>query len=496
MSNFLSFKVAVANQFDRMKKYQMFRMQVEKDALWATYLGSFPEGTNPVYKERTEHDCQCCKSFIRAVGGVVAVVDGKLESIWDVKVEGEYQVVADALSALVKSVSIDNEFLHTEPVAGTDKNFQDTPTGVKTWNHFFIKLPALNVVNGVDIGTRLGESRSSKDVLFRSLTEVTDESIDIVLELITQNSIYRGEEHKFVVESFRKLKQAYNKLTTDTERDIFCWSQVKLVPSSVVRFRNTVIGSLLVDLSAGVELEFAVKSFEMKVAPSNYKRPTALVTKAMVEKAQSTIAELGLLTALDRRYATIQDITVNNILFADRDTKKNMKGDVFDDVASSVAEKVQNFDKVEEVTADVFIKSIMPTAKSIELMLENRHSGNLVSLIAPADPEAKGMFKWPNNFSWSYTGEMADSIKERVKNAGGNVYGDLRCSLSWFNYDDLDLHMIEPDGYEISFMNRGRQSPNHGELDVDMNAGMGQTRKAVENICYANRQQIDRKAHV
>jgi hypothetical protein len=109
-------------------------------------------------------------------------------------------------------------------------------------------------------------------------------------------------------------------------------------------------------------------------------------------------------------------------------------------------------------------------------------------LIAPVDAEAKSMFKWPNQFSWSYTGEMADSIKERVKNAGGSVTGDLRCSLAWFNYDDLDLHMTEPaDSYEISFMNRGRQSPSYGMLDVDMNAGMGSTRNAVENISYVDR---------
>lgn len=487
MPNFISLKVAVANQYDRMKKHDMFRMQVEKEVLWATYLGSFPEGTNPIFKERTEHDCQCCKSFIRAVGGLVAVIDGKLESIWDVKAEGEYQIVADKLSALVKSANIDNVFLHTEPVAGIDKNYQDTPEGVKTWNHFFIKLLPANIVPGADIGTKLGDSRSSKDVLFRSLTEITDSAIDTVLELIAQNSLYRGEEHKFVVDSFRKLKVAYNALKTDAERDIFCWSQIKSAPSSVSRIRNTVIGSLLTDLSEGKDLEFAVKSFETKVAPVNYKRPTALVTKSMVENAQKTVVELGLTSALERRYATIQDITVNNIIFADRDAKQHMKGDVFDVVASGVAEKASNFDKVEEIGIDAFIKNIMSTAKSVELMLENRHSSNLVSLVAPVDQEAKGMFKWPNNFSWSYTGEMTDSIKERVKSAGGNVHGDLRCSLSWFNYDDLDLHMVEPGGYEISFMNRGRKSPSHGDLDVDMNAGSGQTRRAVENICYTDR---------
>jgi hypothetical protein len=36
-------------------------------------------------------------------------------------------------------------------------------------------------------------------VFLRFLLEVTPGSIDTVFELITQNSLYRGQEHKFVV---------------------------------------------------------------------------------------------------------------------------------------------------------------------------------------------------------------------------------------------------------------------------------------------------------
>lgn len=45
-------------------------------------------------------------------------------------------------------------------------------------------------------------------------------------------------------------------------------------------------------------------------------------------------------------------------------------------------------------------------------------------------------------------GSVADSFKEKVKAAGGNVDGFMRCSLHWFNYDDLDLHVTEPGGRE------------------------------------------------
>jgi hypothetical protein len=96
---FIKIKEAVDKQFSQMKSHDLFRTQVEKDQMWETYLSSFPAGTNPIYRERTEHDCNCCKQFIRAIGNVVAIIDGKLVSIWDAKVDDpNYQVVADALS--------------------------------------------------------------------------------------------------------------------------------------------------------------------------------------------------------------------------------------------------------------------------------------------------------------------------------------------------------------------------------------------------------------
>jgi hypothetical protein len=112
-----------------------------------------------------------------------------------------------------------------------------------------------------------------------------------------------------------------------------------------------------------------------------------------------------------------------------------------------------------------------------------------VNLVATADPEAKQLFKWPNNFSWAYQRDLADSIKERVKARGGSVTGEFRASLAWVNSDDLDLHLREPDGNEIFYSNK-RSYRTDGELDVDMNvseSGANTSRNAVENITYQRR---------
>jgi hypothetical protein len=218
----------------------------------------------------------------------------------------------------------------------------------------------------------------------------------------------------------------------------------------------------------------------------NYKRPTSLVTKAMVEKARQTITDLGLSSALERRFAVLEDINVKDVLFADRASKKRLT-DVFDEVPVKVTNK--KLDKVEEVKIEDFITKILPNITTIEILPENKHMSNFVSLISPSDMTAKHLFKWDNPFSWSYNGNVADSIKERVKNAGGNVGGEVRISLSWFNHDDLDLHVIEPNGYEIYYGNKGRKSLLGGILDVDMNV-QNLVNDPVENICYASKDKM------
>lgn len=483
--NFDSVKTAVAAQFARMQAHPLFRVDVDKDALWATYLASFPEGSNPIFRERTEHDCSCCKQFIRTVGDVVAVINGKTTCVWDCEPgEPGYRPVVQALAALVGNAPIVEPFLHYEKHAGTDRNFEQLASGAITWSHFYVNIEQNYVQPKAQIPTLLGTLRTQHDVLLRSLTEISEDAIETVLDLIAQNSLYRGEEHKAAVLEFQKLQREFRALKDDHARELYAWTTKTF--GSVAHFRNTVIGTLLVDLSRGVELEDAVKSFEAKVAPTNYKRPSALITKTMIANAKIKVEELGLTSALERRYAKLTDIDVNNILFVNRSIFTSaLTGNVFEELAEGVGSSARSFDKVEEVPVEKFVNEIVPRVSSIEVLVENRHRGNFVSLLAPSDPTARRLFKWDNGFSWSYSGEVADAIKERVKRAGGNVTGDLCCRLAWHNYDDLDLHLIEPTRNEIYYANSC--SSSGGRLDVDMNAGAGTTREPVENIFYASR---------
>lgn len=58
----------------------VFVADIDGEALWGKYLASFPPGTNPIFKQRTEHDCSCCKHFVRRAGAVVAIAHPRAEA--------------------------------------------------------------------------------------------------------------------------------------------------------------------------------------------------------------------------------------------------------------------------------------------------------------------------------------------------------------------------------------------------------------------------------
>lgn len=157
---FKEYAKLIRSRFDFLAKNdKLYVVDVTKDELWDVYLKSFPEGTNPIYKERTDHDCNTCKNFIRDVGDVVAMVDGSIQTIWDVKAEKEYEVVTRAMSDFVRSKPIKNAFLHFQNTAGAEKTLQQLEDKtVITWNHFSCAIPQ-RFVNR-DPGTILGQTRT------------------------------------------------------------------------------------------------------------------------------------------------------------------------------------------------------------------------------------------------------------------------------------------------------------------------------------------------
>lgn len=502
-NHFSHFAKIVATSFQALanSSSQVFVTGVDGDTLYQNYLGAFPEGTNPLFKKATEHECSCCRQFIRRAGNVVAVNEhGVICTVWGAaakKAPHPYNRVAEALHLIVGTSDIVDLYRvgqNENTFGAATTRSSDESGNALIWNHFYTDLipRALRPESPDQVR---GDYRTTVQVFTRGLVELAPSALDTVLGLIEANSLYRGAEHKNAVVEFMKAQKAFQN-KGPREQAVFAWTNA-YGPAS--RFRNTVIGTLVQDLSDGADVEHAVKSFETKVAPTNYKRTSAVITPMMVQKAMETIETLGLESALERRFATIRDISVNDVLWVDGSVKSAMKEGLADTLmkvamtANPQSTKLDE-DRAEDIGLEAFVERVLPEATGMEVLLKGEHLGNLMSLTAPVHAEPKQLFRWNNDFAWSYGGNVTDSIADRVKKAGGKVEGaTLRVSLSWFNYDDLDLHIHEPNGRGVGSVHDhiyygNKRGATGGVLDVDMNAGgRRQSREPVENIVWMDK---------
>lgn len=506
---FKDFVKAIQKNLQQMSKdsSRLFTVNVDTEELYNLYLDSFPAGTNEIYRERREYDCSCCRHFIRDVGNVVSIKNGELHTIWGINPvsDDKYNVVAAALDAYVKQKAVSGVFLKKEKRIGTPENREMLPTGkINKYEHFFVDLPEICIFKecyGHTLEGDLSQFRDVRNVFKRSLDEISKEAVDTVLELIAQNSLYKGAEWKKQLTEFKNYQKEYGKLT-DKQKELWIWEKSISAGAVIGKIRNHSIGTLLVNISEGMDLDLAVRKYEQIVAPVNYKRPKAIFTKKMLEDAKKTITELGYMDSLQRRFATLDDITVNNILFSNKDAAKRITGamDLFDEMEQDVAIDPKRFSKVEEISAEDFIKNVLPVAKELEVYLENKHIQNMVSLIAPEVADAKTMFKWNNGMSWAYTGNITDSdIKENVKAAGGSVTGIVRFSIQWNDGNgkdnsDLDAHCLEPQGGDHIYFSHKISRYTGGELDIDITDPIYQCKSnggvAVENITYPSKERM------
>lgn len=525
------FQQKVQQQFNRMVATgKLFRSSIIGQRVWELYLNSFEK--DPIFRDpnSSTHNCNLCNNFIRRYGNIVAISDkNEIMTLWDVEIEGEFAPVADTVSKAIHSAPIQDVFFETftelnslnyEKCSktastfrlGIDKNHKRytreeaekfgvvKPNEIRTFEHLHLDIPAAFVdQSGKSVEAIMGEYRDAKQVFQRGMEEIALDTLYLVKDLINQGSLLDGATHLYKIEQFISLKKLYDNDVQSNEEDNWCWVNSYNLP--IAKFRNELIGTLCTELSEGKELNDAVRNWNKRVDPVNYMKATAPITKKQIEEARKFVEENGYEQSFDRRFATIDDIKVSEILHANAGDGKIKSVSIFDGVkSSSTRHKRSEFDRVEEVNIERFMKDILPTCSSVEVFLTGQMERNMVTLTTANHPDSKPIFKWNNNYSWTYNGNLAgkSQIKQAVKDAGGNVEGVLNFRLAW-NEDgqdssDLDLWAIEPIqtriGYSTNYRKgrgiRGKdRSPSSGQLDVDI-ITPGE-RMAVENITWIDK---------
>lgn len=526
-----NFSKQIQIQFNKMcATGKLFRVKMSGSDVWALYLLAFLPGDDIQFRdpESSTHNCNLCKNFIRRYGNIVAIKeDGTLMSMFDVEAEGEFANVAKELSQAIRSSEIASVFFETfselnslnyekcsmrNPVfrLGTYKNVKrytqeeaDKFGVVKTnqiveFNHLHLDVPTAFINDSGDSIERImGNYRDKYAVFKRAMEELSLDSLILVRDLINQGSLLDGPAHSEALLKFISYKITYDELnTTKALKENWFWFITYSMHERIAKFKNTLIGVLCSELCEGKELNAACQSWNKRVDPANFMKATAPITQKQIAEARKFVEENNYTESFDRRVATLSDIKVSEILHSNVGVDEIKTVSIFDSVKSTKTQhKRSQFDGIEEVTIEKFMKDILPTCTSVEAFFESRLAGNLVTMTTANKADSKPIFKWPNNYSWSYNGNLAgkSQIKEAVKNAGGKVDGVLRFSLIWNDIDgrdgsDLDAWCAQPDGQSIGYSagfrkDRGNTfSSCKGQLDLDNTQPSGKL--AIENIYF------------
>lgn len=529
-----NFNKKIQDQFDMMcSTGKLFRVDVPGQKLWDLYLESFE--TKPIFRDPASnvHNCNLCNNFIRRYGNVVAIVDNQIVSIFDIEADEEMGAPAKALSNLIKRSKVSNVFFETfkelnalpyEKVSKNNAFFQlgvDTnvkqytkeeaekfgvvkPDEIRRFSHMHLSLPRAFVdMSDSSIETIAAGYRDAHDVFLRGMETISLDTLELVRDLIAQGSLLDGQTHLYKIESIIPLKKEYDNLQA-AQRDNWCWVNSYKLPFA--KFRNELIGVLCSELSEGEEINKAVMAWNKRVDPVNYMKTTAPISKKQIAEAKAFVEENGYTESFDRRLATLGDIKVSEIKHINSGDGSIKSVSIFDNVkATSSRHKRNEFDGIEEVSIEKFMKDILPGCTSVEALLLNSHQGHMVTLTTAKNIDSKPIFKWSNNYSWNFNGNIAGRslIKEAVGARGGKIDGVLRFSIMWAEGDpsdnsDLDAWAQEPEstmiGYSTPYRKDRGGNPRtmmSGQLDVDITQpSQYEHKNIVENIVWDNKSKM------
>lgn len=439
--------------------------------MWERYLEVMDKGT--IYKTRGAHDCSTCRHAFKNFAtmfwydttGTFCTPFSNYESA-DLTPD-QKQLCRDFTSAVQQLA--EHNISDIVPYYRPFKTYGANRAG--GFDHFYFTVRQDRFSRSAD--TMRGTSTANFMTSLRALTSISETAVDIVIELIDTSQLYRGDNAmKLQLREFKRLLQLGSHFKSA--------ARYYNKSSWLATLRNSSLGQLLQALTGNPnDVDGAVAAYERMTAPENYQRPTAVVTQAMVKKAKETVESLGLTSALQRRLAYLDDLPVEHALFVDRN--RDVDKDTDDPFAQvPTAHKAPTKGKANIITLQTFIDNVLPTAKTVEVRVENRLYSHMVTMTCAKDDDAPPLFWWGNNFSWSYVGDYASSAKDRVREKGGALEGALLARLAWNDTNDLDLAMVEPNGEWLYF---GSKRTKDGMLDVDANAG-STTTTPVENIVY------------
>ncbi|MCU0655228.1 MAG: hypothetical protein MUF64_08055 [Polyangiaceae bacterium] len=472
---FLPFRAAVQATFAAITATERPLFLTRQEGLFELFLEHLPP------ELRQHYTCSCCRRFIRAYGGLIAVrEDGSAEpALWPdpEQVPVTFRRSVEALRARVEAAPIDRVFYTSSEIIGTPKTGE--------WDHLAVPIPAARRHQSLvqTAGQRAAEKTQDRAILERGLAEFSSATLMKALEHLTSGQLYRSEKAEAMVHWLLGLHEQRSVRRDERRQENLLWVAVALAPAGFCHVRTNMISTLLEDILTGMPFEHLRRRWAEKMDPSRYMRAQAAPAAGNIAQAEKIIDKLKATGSLERRYARLEDMKQFLWRAVAASEPRQEAAGVFQHL--NPREPAAPSTPVgQRITWEEFQHTVLPEATHIEARIPGSQD-RFMALVTAAQAEAPPILQWDqegdrNPVSWYYAAGIDAEIRRRVLEAGGTHEGcDIRVSLLWNNRNDLDLHMTTPAGEHIYF--GSKKAACGGWLDVDMNV-RGETTKPVENI--------------
>jgi len=355
--------------------------------LWQLYVDGIPG-------DRQHYNCHACRNFIERYGGIVTIIeDGEaMPVMWPVIVPDVFQDSIAAIWLAIKKAKVTGVFLSKDKVLGTPITGQWTHLSAQNPRPFMTRLHTASEV--------MAEKRSDFILLKTSMKEYPINAINQVLLLLKADALYRSEKVLGIAKWFKALHDATSTEKNCKIRDNLLWRAVALAPPGYCHVKNTMIGTLLDDIVAGMSLEDASRRFAAKMHPLQYQRPQAAPSAGNLARAEEIVAKLGIEKSLDRRFARLNEVQA---IWRPLDQQPETKNGVFSHLKQKGKAEIQSDAPHVIITFKKFVEIVLPDALRMDLMVPYR--GNFMAMLTAEHMDAPPIIQWDsieqrNPFSW------------------------------------------------------------------------------------------------
>jgi len=383
-----SVKVNFKHSLD--KGYKLFTTDVE-GSLYDLFLMVLPK------EARQHYNCNSCRHFINRFGGLVTIDEKGLphSAMWNEQLVPDFfKPVVEKLRTRVEMSKVTGIFISSDSTLGHPMT--------NGWAHLSVELPNSEIYKDryslKTAGQMMAEKREDFIMLQNALAKYVMSTIETAYELLKSENLARSEKTGGICKWFLNVKRDVNSTNIARRKQNKMWKAVSTAPTGFTHISSSMIGTLLDDLSEGMDFATVKRRFDDKMDPMKYQRPQAAPKAGNISRGEEIIKAMGAERSLERRFARLDEIQT---IWKSRTKQAPVAGGVFGHLTPKSDVKAPNHDftgvGMKKMTWEKFKATILPFANNIEYKIQGGND-NYSAIVTAVHYDAPPIIQWDDEY--------------------------------------------------------------------------------------------------